>query len=99
MKKQGFLQAAGVALYCSLIGFVMFNIADNNGGQVSFLFPVSVLLLFSVSALICGLMVFYKPYLLFFENKKKEAIDLVLHTTMWLFVFFVSALLLAIITR
>jgi hypothetical protein len=99
MQKQGLIQAASVTLYCTIIGALVFQLSDSHGGTFSFLLPVAFLLLFSASALICGLLVFYKPYLLFFKNKKKEAIDLVLHTAMWLFVFFVTALLAALLIR
>jgi hypothetical protein len=69
----GFSQAFGVALYCTTIGLLMFNaeeIFDNV--EPSQFIPVMMLLLFSFSALICGLLVFYKPYLLFFEGKKRQ---------------------------
>ena len=100
MRKQGFVQAFSVTAYCLIIGFLLFQAGSNNFGKTpSFLIPVSFLLLFSASALICALMVFYKPYILFFKNKKKEAIDLVLSTAMWLFAFFVGILLVAIFVR
>jgi len=50
--------------------------------------------LFSVSALICGLLVFYHPYQLLFSGKKKEAADLVLLTTAYLAGFFLLFLFL-----
>lgn len=69
-------------------------------GQINnFLGPVLVLILFATSALICGLLVFYKPYRLFFEGKKKEAVSIVVHTTVWLFVFLAIAFLLVAIFR
>lgn len=95
--KQGFLQALGVAAYCSLIGIIPWkgeelfgNIGPNYFG------PVAFLLLFSTSVLICALLVFYKPYKLFFDGKKKAAVDLVLATSIWLAVFFFTFLLLAV---
>ena len=99
MKIKGLYQALGVSAYCSIIGVFMFNIDKIFGSGPDNLFgPVAFLLLFSTSALICGLIVFYQPYILFFvKDKKKEAIDLVVHTTVWLSVFFVAALLLSVI--
>jgi hypothetical protein len=88
IKRQGFIQALGVTIYCSLVGLLMWKGNTIFGNTPNFFGPVAVLLLFSVSAMICGLMVFYKPYKLFFDGSKKEAIDLVLATTVWLFIFF-----------
>lgn len=86
-KLQGFLQALGVLLYCSLIGLFMFNANHLLGKTDNFSSPILFLLLLSTSVLICALLVFYKPYKLFFDNKKKEAISIVLTTAVWLFVF------------
>lgn len=49
--------------------------------------------------LYCGLVVFYKPYRLFFDGKKKESVDLVLYTAGWLFAFFLIFLFFAAFTR
>jgi hypothetical protein len=89
MIQKGFVQALGVVGYCSLVGFVIWKgnqIFDNNPGYTG---PLTFLMLFSVSALMCALIVFYRPYILFFENKKKEALDLVVFTAGWLFLFLV----------
>ncbi|MCL5019996.1 MAG: hypothetical protein M1426_05990 [Patescibacteria group bacterium] len=88
LSKKGFLQALGVTLYCSLVG-VMFWKGNEFIGNPGYIGPVMFLVLFIVSALICALIVFYQPYILFFGGKKKEALDLVLSTTGWLFGFFI----------
>ena len=87
LNKAGFLQAAGIAGYCSLIGIILWQ-----GGNIfpkvnAYFGPVMFLLLFSTSVLVCGLLVFYKPYKLFFEGKKKDAIEIVVSTALWLFLF------------
>lgn len=88
--KQGIVQAIGVTAYCSLVGLVMWN-GDKIFGKVdNYLGPVVGIMLFSVSALICGLLVFYKPYKLFFENKKQEAINVVLSTAVSLFIILLA---------
>lgn len=63
------------------------KIAPND--NQSFLMPVAFLTLFSTSVLVCGLLVFYKPYRLFFEGKKKEAAETVLFTSIYLLIVFV----------
>jgi hypothetical protein len=97
IKRLGFIQALEVTIYCSLVGLLMWKGNTIFGNTPNFFGPVAVLLLFSVSAMICGLLVFYKPYKLFFADKKKEAIDLVLATTGWLFTFLVIFLVFAAI--
>jgi len=99
MKKLGFLQALGVALYCSLIGIIFWQAPQIFPKINNYFGPVMFLLLFSVSALVCGLIVFYKPYRLFFDGKKKEAVDVVIQTTMWLFAFLFVSFLLMIISK
>ena len=85
--KQGFLQALGVFIYCSLIGLFMGS-AESIFGKIDIpLGPILLLLIFSTSALICGVLVLYKPYKVFVEGKKKEALTIVISTSVWLFVF------------
>ena len=81
----GVIQAVGITLYCSLVGLVMWRGNEIFGKQDTYITPVVVLVMLSVSALICGLIVFYKPYKLFFEDKKEEAINAVLFTAISLF--------------
>jgi len=97
--KAGFFQALGVALYCSLVG-ILFWQGPNIFPKVNPYFgPVMVLLLFSTSVLVCGLIVFYKPYKLFFAGKKKEAVNLVVATATWLFSFLFLFFLLMILFK
>lgn len=99
MKKAGFLQALGVTLYCSLVGLLFWQ-GNHLFPKVNQYFaPVMMLLLLSVSVLVCGLLVFYKPYKLFFANKKEDAINLVLFTSLWLFLFLLISFLLMIIFK
>lgn len=65
----------------------MWNANHVFGPHDTFLTPILVLTLFATSALVCSLIVFYKPYKLFTSGKKKEALDTVIYTTVFLFVF------------
>lgn len=98
-KKLGFLQALGVTIYCSLIGIIFWQGPHIFPKVNPYFGPVMFLLLFSTSALICGLTVFYRPYKLFFAGKKQEAISVVIATTLWLFLFLLIAFLLMITFR
>jgi hypothetical protein len=84
--KQGIIQALLVTLYCSGVGLVMWNGEKIFGQMKSFIGPIAFLVMFSFSVLICGLIVFYKPYKLFFSGKKNEAMDVVAATASSLFV-------------
>ncbi len=99
LKKQGFLQALGVAVYCTLIGLLFWNGSVLFGQMNQIVGPILMLILFSVSVLVCGLLVFYQPYRLFFDGKKKEAVDLVILTTAWLAVFLIAFLILTVSIR
>ncbi len=99
MKRTGLVQAASVAGYCSLVGYLFFVASSVFGKTPSYFAPVTFLLLFCTSVLICALLFFYKTYLLFFSNKKREAIDLVRNTTIWLIVFFIVFLFVAYAVR
>jgi hypothetical protein len=99
IKKAGFLQALGVTVYCSLVGLLFWQGSHFFPKVNQYFAPVMMLLLLSVSVLICGLLVFYKPYKLFFAGKKKEAADLVISTSIWLFLSVFIFLLLMIVFR
>ena len=98
-KRLGFLQALGITSYCYLIGLFFGNANKFFPKKDSFLDPVLVLILFSASALICGLIVFYKPYRLFFAGKKKEAIDTVVFTAIGLFVLAILSFVLLLLVK
>jgi hypothetical protein len=87
IKKQGFFQALEVLAYCSLVGFFILNAESIIGGVNRTFGPIIFLLLFSTSVLVCAAIVLYKPYKVFIEGKKKEALDIVISTALWLFVF------------
>ena len=92
---QGFYQALGVVTYCSLVGVLFWKGNQWFGKVPNYLGPLMFLVLFVVSALICALIVFYKPYLLFMEkNNKTDAVNLIVSTTGWLFLFLLLIMLL-----
>jgi hypothetical protein len=98
-KKIGFLQALGVTAYCSALGLFFWGAEKVFPKVDNFFAPVLFLLLFSVSALVCGLIVFKKPYDLFFAGKKKEAVGIVVNTALWLLFFLAITFLLVILIK
>ena len=80
----GFLQAIGVGLYVFLVAQVM-QMMQNTAPQMDGIFGIAAfLLLFTVSAAICGSIVLGRPVWLFMNNQKKESIYLLLATIGWL---------------
>ena len=87
LNRRGFFQAFEVFLYCALVGLIFWKGNEIFGEVKSYFGPVLVLLLFSTSVLVCATIVLYKPYKLFIADKKKEALDTVISTAIWLFGF------------
>lgn len=83
-----FLQALGVAAYCSLISLIFWCGEAWFGHVPNFFGPLLMLTLLSASALICGLLVFFYPIKLFLKTKKFESpLKIVFQTAVWLAVF------------
>lgn len=93
------IDAVGVFAYVMLVVWVITN-GDKIFGQMqNFWGPVSFLLLFIFSALVCGILVFGRPIYLWFDNAKKEAIKMLLFTVGNLFVIFLLALLVNFLVK
>ena len=99
IQKSGFLQALGVTVYCSLVGLLFWQGNKLFPKVNQYFAPVMMLLLLSFSVLVCGLLVFYKPYRLFFTGKKTEAVNLVAVTSLWLFVSLIIFFVLMVAFR
>lgn len=95
-----FLQALGLTVYISLVGLLFWKGNDIFGPVNSFLGPTFLLLVFVLSAVICGLFFGYYPFVLWWEHKEtKKAINVVLYTTGWLVFFGIFTLALLILFR
>lgn len=87
------MQALGVVGYVMLVAIIMYH-ADRLFGQMkSFLAPVTFLMLYVVSAAICGWLVFGKPVMLYWDGMKKEALKLLFMTIIWMGLFTLIMLL------
>lgn len=91
LKQAAFLQALFLVIYCFLVGIIFWR--GNTWFKplepwMEFLTPVLFLLFFSVSVLVCTLLVFGYPALLLWQEKKPaEAIKLLTQTAGWLILF------------
>ncbi len=87
MQKRGMIQATKIAAY---IGFVVAILGSGErifGKFNQFTGFGLMLLLLSVSVLVCALLVFAEPYRLFVAKKGTEALALVIATTKWLMIY------------
>ena len=70
------LHSLGVLIYVLLIAAFLFNGKNIFGKEDNFLMPTAMLLLLVLSAAVTGSLVLGKPILLYWDNKKTEAIKL-----------------------
>lgn len=94
MTKNPFLNAIAASLYITLIANLMFFGTKNiPGPDNSPLAPIAFLSVFCFSAAIMVYLFGYQPFQLYFDGKKKAAVDLFLKTILSFGV--ITALLLA----
>ena len=86
--KYALANALWTALYIILIAIFLSNTSVIFGGdnQKTVLIPIAMLMLFVFSAAVTGSLIFGRPVLWYMENKKKEAMSLLVWT---LAIFFV----------
>ncbi len=96
LKLMAFLQALGLVFYCGLVSLFFWQGENLFGQYPSFLAPLLMLVLFSTSALIAGLLTLGYPIILFWKKKQKtQALKLVGYTAIWLIVFIAAIILIA----
>jgi hypothetical protein len=79
-----FFQALGLILYCGLVALLIANGNQIFGMMPNYFGPLLFLILFSSSALICGLITLGYPFILFWQKKEPmQALRLVIYTTGW----------------
>jgi len=98
---KGLYQSLGLAAYCILIAFIMSNLpklfTSNSGATNNLLQGFMFLTIFLASALITGSIALAYPISLAFRKNIKEAAFIVLSTVLWSILFFIIALVIAII--
>jgi len=81
MSKNPFINALSASAYIILVVSVMtFVTAPLKNKPDTFFAPITVLFVFTLSAAVMAILFFYQPLQLFIEGKKKEAINLLVHT-------------------
>ncbi|MFA6437390.1 MAG: hypothetical protein WC242_04460 [Candidatus Paceibacterota bacterium] len=95
--KDSFLSSLGALAYIAFVALLMQNGETIFGKFDNILGPITFLLLFVVSALIVGALILGKPFMLYLDNKKQEALSLFLGTACWLIIYVVTILLVTIL--
>jgi len=85
--KIGFFSALGIVVYAALVSLVMNNANELFGHANQYLSQIAFLALLSLSAAVVGGLVLGKPFQMYLDGKKKEAVSLFLQTIGWLAAF------------
>lgn len=91
--KTSFWYSFVATAYIILVGIFMRYANDIFGKENSVIGIVAVLILFSLSALVVGGLLVGKPVMFYLENKKKEAISILIANALWMLLFFIVALI------
>jgi len=92
----GLLQALGVVLYCTILGFFMFNIEKIGEPPFAIIYVLTLLVF---SAAVTGALVFGYPVHLALNKKMKEALSVFGFTLLFSFIAIVCATLLSVLIK
>ena len=82
--RQGFINALGTTAYVCLVVIGIANAERFLGSDETILIPMTMLMLFILSATITSSLVLGKPILMYLNGQKAEAVKLFLYTVGWL---------------
>lgn len=97
--KWSFVHALGILVYIVIVATIMNNGDRLFGHEDNFVTPIAFLLLFTLSAIVVGLLGLAKPIMLYLDGKKKEAVTMISLTAGWLFVFTIAALVVTAVVK
>lgn len=80
MTKNPFINALSATLYITFVSLILFYGTIFKVGANSLIAPIALISLFSFSAATMGYLFLYQPFILYFDGKKKLALDLFLKT-------------------
>lgn len=95
MNKTSFLNTLGTVAYICVVTTIMQNGNKIFGEKDNFVTPIVFLSLFTLSAIVVGGLVLGKPLMLYFDDKKKEAVAMFLQTAGWLAIFTIVAMVVS----
>ncbi len=95
--RQAIINALGTAVYViAIASFMYFGSQGVFGENPSIFVPIVMLMLFVFSAALTGFLIFGKPIMWYLDNKKKEAMSLLIYTLGIFLIIILIALLLFI---
>ena len=80
MTKNPILNALAAFGYIIVIASVMYYGSNYAMPNKSFLAPIAAVSLFTLSAAVMGYIFFFQPFQMYFDNKKKQALELFFQT-------------------
>lgn len=80
MTKNPFINAVAASLYISGVSIFMFFGNNLFGPKDTFITPIAILSLFTLSAAVMGYLFLYQPIMLFLDGHKKNAVNLFVQT-------------------
>ena len=80
MTKNPIINAGAAIVYIIVVASVMWYGTKFSGPQNSVLAPIAAISLFSLSAAVMGYIFLFQPAQLYFDGKKKVAVDLFIKT-------------------
>ena len=80
MTRNPFLNALAATIYIAVISTIMFYGSQIRGPVHSIVGPITAVSLFTLSAAVMGYLFCYQPAQLYFDGKKKQAVNLFLQT-------------------
>ena len=92
--KVSLLNSIGTLVYIALVATLMSNAEQIFGKMNDVLGPVTFLLLFTLSALVVGILILGRPIMLYLDGKKKEAVQMLFGSMGWLATFTVIFLVI-----
>ncbi len=102
MKKiclSSFVNSIITATYITGVAFIMFN-GDKIFGKIdSVVSVIAFLTLFVLSALVVGGLLLAKPIMNYIDNKKKEAVYMLIASAGWMLLFFIIAMVIMLIAK
>jgi hypothetical protein len=89
---------AGLVLfYIWIIAEIMTHFDKKGGGNPGILVPIAILSLLVLSVTVVGTLIFGRPVLIYLNGQKKEAIQFLGYTVLWMFL--ITAIVLAVSFR
>jgi hypothetical protein len=80
MTKSPFLNALLASLFIVVVSLILYSGTVLKFGNNSIMAPIALISLFTFSAAMMGYLFLYQPFVLYFDGKKKLALDLFLQT-------------------